>query len=91
MWPSYVEPSGRVALHQCVLLGLPSSSHSSSCMHACMCAPRTDVGPCWIVSTVMVKTECERELSWFMSVAPTERFFLPTCPSVHHKRRASLV
>lgn len=28
---------------------------------------------------VMLKTECERELSWFMRVAPTDRFFLPTC------------
>jgi hypothetical protein len=32
-----------------------------------------------MVSMVMVKMECERDESWFMSVAPTERFFLPTC------------
>ncbi len=31
------------------------------------------------VSTTIVKMEWEREESWFMSVAPTERFFLPTC------------
>jgi hypothetical protein len=28
---------------------------------------------------VMVKMEWERDESWFISVAPTERFFLPTC------------
>jgi hypothetical protein len=39
----------------------------------------TDAGPCWIVSMVMLKTEWDRELSWFIRVAPTERFFLPTC------------
>ncbi len=31
-----------------------------------------------MVSMVMVKIECERDESWFISVAPTERFFLPT-------------
>lgn len=32
-----------------------------------------------VASMVIVKMECERELSWFMSVAPTTRFFLPAC------------
>ena len=32
-----------------------------------------------VISIVMVKMECERDESWFMAVAPTERFFLPTC------------
>jgi hypothetical protein len=35
-------------------------------------------GPLSLVSIVMVKIQCEREESWFISVAPTERFFLPT-------------
>ncbi len=30
-------------------------------------------------SMVTVNTECDREESWFMSVAPTERLRLPTC------------
>jgi hypothetical protein len=34
---------------------------------------------CAVASTVMVKIEWEREESWFMRVAPVERFFLPTC------------
>jgi hypothetical protein len=33
------------------------------------------------ISTVTVKMECEREDSWFISVAPTDRFLLPTCPA----------
>lgn len=41
---------------------------------------RTDAGPCSMHSTVIVNTEWERLLSWFMSVAPTLRFFFPTCP-----------
>jgi hypothetical protein len=32
-----------------------------------------------MVSMAMVKMECEREESWFIMVAPTDRFFLPTC------------
>ena len=28
-----------------------------------------------VISTVMVKIEWGREESWFMAVAPTERFF----------------
>lgn len=31
-----------------------------------------------VASMVMVKMEWERELSWFIKVAPTTRFFLPT-------------
>jgi hypothetical protein len=27
----------------------------------------------------MVKMECDRDDVWFISVAPTERFFLPAC------------
>lgn len=30
-------------------------------------------------STMMVKMECDRDDVWFISVAPTERFFLPAC------------
>jgi hypothetical protein len=41
-----------------------------------MCSPRSFVSQ---HSTTMVKMECERELVWFMSVEPTERFFLPAC------------
>eukprot|EP00955_Chlamydomonas_euryale_P043649 352664-Chlamydomonas_euryale.AAC.6 len=36
------------------------------------------VMPASIVSIVMVKMECERDESLFMSVAPTDLFFLPT-------------
>lgn len=32
-----------------------------------------------VASMVTVKMECDRELSWFIIVAPTTRFFLPTC------------
>ena len=34
-----------------------------------------------MVSTVMQKMQCERDESWFISVAPTDLFFLPTCSS----------
>lgn len=37
-----------------------------------------------MVSMVMLNTECDLELSWFIRVAPTERFFLPTY--AHHTR-----
>jgi hypothetical protein len=47
-------------------------------VHSRSRAQLTEAGPCWMVSMVTVSTECERLLSWFMSVAPTERFFLPT-------------
>jgi hypothetical protein len=32
-----------------------------------------------VASMVIVNIEWERELSWFIMVAPTTRFFLPTC------------
>ena len=35
------------------------------------------------ISTVIQKMECERDESWFMRVAPVDRFFLPTCTSSH--------
>lgn len=38
-------------------------------------------------SIVIVKMECERDESWFISVAPTERFFLPTCNKGARKQR----
>ena len=38
--------------------------------------------PCCSFSTVMVKMEWERLESWFIKVAPTLLFFLPTC-TVH--------
>jgi len=37
------------------------------------------------VSTVIVKSEWERDESWFMHVAPTLLFFLPTYITMHLK------
>jgi hypothetical protein len=37
-----------------------------------------------MVSMVMLNTEWDLELSWFIRVAPTERFFLPTCIHKRH-------
>lgn len=43
-----------------------------------------------MVSTVMQKRQCEREESWFISVAPTLRFFLPTYVQKHHAQAATI-
>jgi hypothetical protein len=63
-------------LHVSLLLIMGAAAAAAASAAA---AALTDAGPCSIVSMVMVNTEWERELSWFIRVAPTERFFLPTC------------
>ena len=52
-----------------------SEAHAAGLGEAAGCLP----GSCCRVSMVMVRMLWERELSWFIRVAPTERFFLPTC------------
>lgn len=47
------------------------------CMKGIALTP-TESGPCSMHSMVIVNTEWERLLSWFMRVAPTLLFFLPT-------------
>jgi hypothetical protein len=48
---------------------------------------------CWLLaagsvdahSTMMVKMECDRDDCWFISVAPTERFFFPAWQTSTHQ------
>ena len=69
------------------------SQHAMHAVHADGEPPLpalTAAAPCSTHSTVMEKTEWERLLSWFMSVAPTLRFFLPTCMGSARRVRARM-